>query len=101
MGGRRRSFTQRRRSLTPRRRSFTPRRRSLIPEDFSVSPSPLGTDWAFELGLIGLGLGLGGLGTKGLGLGLDNLEILEFPKSQLVSAITSFNFLSLKSKFSK
>ena len=31
--------------------------------------------WAFELGLTGLGLGLGGLGTKGLGLGLDNLEI--------------------------
>ena len=40
--------------------------------DFSVSPSPLVTDWVFELGLTGLGLGLGGLGTKGLGLGLDN-----------------------------
>ena len=44
------------------------------PLDFSVSPSPLVPDWAFELGLTGLGLGLGGLGTKGLdlGLGLDN-----------------------------
>ena len=30
------------------------------------------SDWAFELGLTGLGLGLGGLGTKGMGLGLDN-----------------------------
>ena len=39
----------------------------------SVYPSPLVTDWAFEeLGLTGLGLGLGGLGTKGMGLGLDN-----------------------------
>ena len=38
-----------------------------------VSTSPLGTDWAFELGMTGLGLGIGGLGTKGLGLGLDNL----------------------------
>ena len=28
---------------------------------------------AFELGLTGLGKGLGGLGTKGMGLGLDNL----------------------------
>ena len=27
---------------------------------------------AFELGMTGLGLGLGGFGTKGLGLGLDN-----------------------------
>ena len=38
----------------------------------SVSPSPLGTNWAFELGLTGLWLGLGGLGTKGFGTGLDN-----------------------------
>ena len=42
--------------------------RVVSPHDFSVSPSPLG----FELGLTGLGLGLGGLGTKGLGPGLDN-----------------------------
>ena len=33
----------------------------------SVSPSPLGTDW--DLGLTGLGLGLGDLG---FGTGLDN-----------------------------
>ena len=37
---------------------------------FSVSPSPLGTYWAFELGLTGLWLGLGGLG-----LGLDNRNL--------------------------
>ena len=36
----------------------------------SVSTSPLGHDWVFELGLTGLGLGLGGLG---LALGLDNM----------------------------
>ena len=35
------------------------------------------TDWAFELGLTGLGLGLGGLGTKGMGLGLDNIPFNE------------------------
>ena len=35
--------------------------------DFSVSPSPLGTNLGFELGWIGLGLGSGGLGP-----GLDN-----------------------------
>ena len=39
------------------------------PYDFSVSPSPLVPEWAFELGLTGLGLGLGGLGTMGLGFG--------------------------------
>ena len=27
------------------------------PHDLSVSPSPLGTNWAFELGCTGLGLG--------------------------------------------
>ena len=41
-------------------------------QDFSVSPRPLGTNWGFELGWTGLGLGLGGLGTKGLGPWLDN-----------------------------
>ena len=34
-------------------------------------------DWAFELGLTGLGLGLGGLGTKVLGLGLEHFSHLE------------------------
>ena len=42
------------------------------PRDCSVSPNPLGTNLGFELGLTGLGLGLGGFGTKGLGPGLDN-----------------------------
>ena len=37
------------------------------PHDFSVSPSPFGTSWVFELSWTRLGLGLGGLGTKGLG----------------------------------
>ena len=41
------------------------------PHDFSVSPSPFGTNFGFELGCTGLGLGLGGIGTKGLGPGLD------------------------------
>ena len=36
-------------------------------QDFSVSPRPLGTNWGFELGKTGLGLGLGSLGP-----GLDN-----------------------------
>ena len=36
-------------------------------QDFSVSPSPLGTEW--DLGLTGLGLGLRDLG---FGTGLDN-----------------------------
>ena len=39
-------------------------------QDFSDSPSPLGPNLGFELGLTGLGLGLGGFGTKGLGPGL-------------------------------
>ena len=30
----------------------------------------IGTNWVFELGWTGLGLGLGGFGTKGLGTGL-------------------------------
>ena len=41
-------------------------------EDFSVNPSPLGLNLGFELGLTGLGLGLGSFGTKGSGPGLDN-----------------------------
>ena len=41
-------------------------------EDFSVNPSPLVLNLGFELGLTGLGLGLGGFGTKGSGPGLDN-----------------------------
>ena len=40
------------------------------PNDFSVNPSPFGTNLDFELGWTGLGLGRGGLGTKGLGQGL-------------------------------
>jgi len=35
-------------------------------QDFSVSPSPLWVNLGFELGWIGLGLGLGGFGIKGL-----------------------------------
>ena len=46
------------------------------PQDFSVSPSPLGTYWVFELILTWLGLGLGGFGTKGLGPGLDNILLM-------------------------
>ena len=38
-------------------------------QDFSVSPSPLGTNLGFELGLTGLGSGLGALRNKGLGFG--------------------------------
>ena len=41
-------------------------------DDLSVSSSPLGTTFGFELGWTGLGLGLGGFGNKGLGPGLDN-----------------------------
>ena len=40
--------------------------------DFSVSPSPFGTNWVLELIGTWMGLGLGGFGTKGLGPGLDN-----------------------------
>ena len=43
--------------------------------DFSVSPSPLGTNLGFELGCTGLGLG--GLRTKGLGPGLDKNTYLK------------------------
>ena len=43
------------------------------PQDFSVSPSPLGTNCFFELIGNWLGLGLGGLRTKGLGPGLGNI----------------------------
>ena len=39
-------------------------------QDFSVSPSPLGPNWVFELSWTGLRLGLGVLGT-----GLDNLSL--------------------------
>ena len=42
-------------------------------QDFSVSLSPLGTNWVLELIRTGMGLGLGGLGIKGLGTGLDNI----------------------------
>ena len=41
-------------------------------QDFNVSPSPLVTNWVFELIGTWLGLGLGGLGTTGLGPGLGN-----------------------------
>ena len=46
-------------------------------QHFSVSPSPLWTNLGFELGLTGLGLGLGGLSTKGLGPGLDKNTYLK------------------------
>ena len=39
-------------------------------QDFSVIPSPLGTNLGFEQGWTWLGLGLGG--NQGLGPGLDN-----------------------------
>ena len=38
-------------------------------QDFSVSPSPLWINLGFELGWIGLALGLEGLGTNGFGFG--------------------------------
>ena len=41
-------------------------------QDFSASPSPLDTNWAFELIGTWLGFGLGVFGTKGSGPGLDN-----------------------------
>ena len=42
-----------------------------------VSPSSLGFNWDIELGLTGLGLGLGDRGLKSLGLGLalDNNDL--------------------------
>ena len=43
------------------------------PYDFSVSPSPLGTNWVLELIETWLGLGLEVFGTKGFGTGLDNI----------------------------
>ena len=39
---------------------------SFCPHDYSVSPSPLGTNLGFELGCTGFGLGLGGIGSQGL-----------------------------------
>ena len=39
-----------------------------------ISPSPLGTNWGYELGWTGMGLGLRGFETKGLGTGLDNIS---------------------------
>ena len=41
-------------------------------QDFSVSPSPLDTNWVLELIWTWFWVGLGGFGTKGLGTGLDN-----------------------------
>ena len=42
------------------------------PQDCSVIPSPLVTDWVFELVGTWLGQGLCDFGTRGLGIGLDN-----------------------------
>ena len=50
------------------------------PQDFSVSPSPLGTNWFFKLIWKRLGLGLGDLRTKGLGPGLGNIWTLMCPR---------------------
>ena len=44
-------------------------------QDFSVSPSPLGPNWVFDLGWTGLGLGLRGFWDKVLGTGLDNSTV--------------------------
>ena len=57
------------------------------PHDFSVSPSPFGTNWVFELGWTGFGLGLGGLETKGLGTGLDNVTNLYLCHTNLLENI--------------
>ena len=58
-------------------------------DDLSVSSSPLGTTFGFELGWTGLGLGLGGFGNKGLGPGLDNtLFHFNFEKGVLGRHIT-------------
>ena len=43
-------------------------------QHFSVSPSPLGPNWVFDLGWTGLGLGLWGFWDKVLGTGLDNIQ---------------------------
>ena len=43
------------------------------PQDFSVSPSPLGPNWVFELGWTGLGSGLGVFGIRFWGQGLTIL----------------------------
>ena len=45
-------------------------------QDFSVSPSPLGPNWVFDLGWTGLGLGLWGFWDKVLGTGLDNIKYM-------------------------
>ena len=49
--------------------------------------APLGTYFAFELGMTGLGLGLGVFGTKGLGLGLDNYSVFLLRLFSLVQNI--------------
>ena len=46
------------------------------PQDFSVSPSPLATNWVFELSWGWAKVG--GLGTKGLGPGLHNIGTIKF-----------------------
>ena len=40
---------------------------------FSVSPSPIETNWVLEFFGTWSGLGLGAFGTKGFGTGLDNI----------------------------
>ena len=59
-------------------------------QDFSVSPSPLGPNWVFDLGWTGLGLGIWGFWDKVLGTGLDNIYssylaivVLSTPSSEL------------------
>ena len=42
----------------------------VVASHFSVSNSPLGPNWVFELGRTGLGLGLGGSGIRFWGQGL-------------------------------
>ena len=42
--------------------------------DFSVSPSPLGPNWVFELGFDLVAVGPRGLGDEVLGTGLDNIN---------------------------
>ena len=50
-------------------------------QHFSVSPRPLGTNWGFELGKTGLGLGLGSLGP-----GLDKTYLSTLIKDDKFSA---------------